>query len=510
MTKIKTILSLITTKVSLFLAFIMLALLVFLTTGAVEHVNLLTYEDMPVLYQWNALYKIIGIILLSLIGPGILIFFQKIKKETLITVISFLFSSAFGLWWIIVDEFPIAGDARAVSDMARAIAYSTDMSDFVDYFDTYANQRGIVLLEALFYKAFHDKAYIVLRLLNLAMILATIYTFSLIAYDIWNDEKIMLMTRILLSMFLPFTLFTNLVYGTIPSIFLLVLGFKLALNLCKNGHIINTVLTTLCFTLAMFIYQGAMIAVLATIIYILFIGTQKPSFNIVLTAVLLVLSMVFTGKIANGLFNTITGLDLGKGMPAIAWIYMGLSAGDGANGAGSYNNIHAIAYENNNYDSAQTSSYCAKEIINVLSEYLTGKRPLFFFYEKTRCQWTNSLFDSTQITQFPSYEKFVLTDKYRNLLMGKEMLALILFSDLFQMLIYLLAFLWLLRSIITKKYSSGAFLLIIFFIGGFLFQLMWEQKARYCMPYFMALIPLAACELTRFAHSKDDKNADRN
>ncbi len=479
-------------KVSLTLAFFILSLLVYLSTGAVEHVNLMTYEDMPVLYLWNAPLRIVLVIMLALVTSSIAIGLYKLRRNTIITL---LVPAIFGIWWILVDEFPVAGDARAVADMAKAIAYNTDPTPYRDYINTYANQRGIVLIEALFYKIFNSNAYIILRFLNLAMILVTIQAISLIAFEIWHNEKIVILSRILLALFVPFVLFTNLVYGTVPSIFLLVIGFFFSLRMYREDRILYSVLSFLCFTLAMFIYQGAMIAVLAIVIYLLFMEKIPRSKKPLITAAFLIVSMLFTSKFASFLFNAITGLELGKGMPAISWIYMGLSAGNGVNGAGSYNNAHAIAYELNNHDPSSASSYCKNKIIEIIGEYLTGKRPLFFFYEKTRCQWTNSMFDSTQITQFPSYDNFVLTDGYRHLLSGKIMQGIILFADIFQLMVYILAFLWLVRAFIRKDAPRKVILLVIFFIGGFLFQLMWEQKARYCMPYFMMLIPLAACEL---------------
>ena len=502
----------------------------YLVTGPVEHVNLMTYEDMPVLYLWNPPLKILFVVLLAILTAGMTIALHKLQstnkchnytapshtnkensptnactnntspnRNLLITTLTLLPPAIFGIWWVLVDEFPVAGDARAVADMAKAIAYGTDTSEYIDYINTFANQRGIVILEALFYKVFNDNAYIILRFLNLAMILATIQALSLIAGEIWQDEKITILTRILLSLFVPFVLFANLVYGTVPSICLLVLGFLFALKLCRKNRVADAIFTVLSFTLAMYIYQGAMIAVLATIIYLLFMDKKVPSKKLLITAILLVLSMLFTGKIANFLFSFVTGLELGGGMPAIAWIYMGLSAGDGVNGAGSYNDSHSMAWQLNNFDTASTSSYCKSRTIEIIGEYLTGKRPLLFFYEKTRCQWTNSMFDSTQMTQFPSYENFVLTDSYRHLLSGKIMQTIILYADIFQMMVYLLAFLWVLRTLFKKDMPNKAALLVIFFVGGFLFQLMWEQKARYCMTYFMVLIPLAACELTQLA-----------
>lgn len=39
--------------------------------------------------------------------------------------------------------------------------------------------------------------------------------------------------------------------------------------------------------------------------------------------------------------------------------------------------------------------------------------------------------------------------------------------------------------------SSIRLLPFVYFIGGFLFQFIWEAKSRYCLPYFVFLIPVS-------------------
>ena len=70
MTNARNILSLIIEKVSLVLAFAALGFLTYLITGPVEHVNLMTYEDMPVLYLWKAPVKFLQVVVLSIFTAG--------------------------------------------------------------------------------------------------------------------------------------------------------------------------------------------------------------------------------------------------------------------------------------------------------------------------------------------------------------------------------------------------------------------------------------------------------
>ena len=142
MNNARNILSTIIEKISLVLAFAALGLLTYLVTGPVEHVNLMTYEDMPVLYLWNPPLKILFVVLLAILTAGMTIALHKLQstnkchnytapshtnkensptnactnntspnRNLLITTLTLLPPAIFGIWWVLVDEFPVAGDA---------------------------------------------------------------------------------------------------------------------------------------------------------------------------------------------------------------------------------------------------------------------------------------------------------------------------------------------------------------------------------------------------------------
>ena len=46
-----------------------------------------------------------------------------------------------------------------------------------------------------------------------------------------------------------------------------------------------------------------------------------------------------------------------------------------------------------------------------------------------------------------------------------------------------------------KDISNEAMLLLLCFIGGFLFHILWEGKSRYVIPYIVILIPLASVQI---------------
>ena len=64
----------------------------------------------------------------------------------------------------------------------------------------------------------------------------------------------------------------------------------------------------------------------------------------------------------------------------------------------------------------------------------------------------------------------------------------------------------------NKEITNNQILLIIIFIGGFLFHFLWEAKSRYIIPYIIILIPIASIGINKAVQKivefiKKEKNA---
>lgn len=60
-----------------------------------------------------------------------------------------------------------------------------------------------------------------------------------------------------------------------------------------------------------------------------------------------------------------------------------------------------------------------------------------------------------------------------------------------QLAIYTFSFIYVIAALRKKEITKHALLLILIFLGGYAFHLMWEAKARYIIVYNLALFPLA-------------------
>ncbi len=57
-----------------------------------------------------------------------------------------------------------------------------------------------------------------------------------------------------------------------------------------------------------------------------------------------------------------------------------------------------------------------------------------------------------------------------------------------------------------SKISKDSLLLVIIFTGGFVFQMLWEAKSRYIIPYIVILFPLIGIDNTKYIKEKIYKN----
>ncbi len=135
------------------------------------------------------------------------------------------------------------------------------------------------------------------------------------------------------------------------------------------------------------------------------------------------------------------------------------------------------------------------------------KYMLKFYNEKIVSMWTENTYMSIANNEnlYNKYEKIENKEKELKIEKFEYPLAV------YQKAIILLIFSCSLITIILKKdkLSSQEILLLLIFMGGFLFHIIWEAKSRYIIPYIVTLIPLASISLENI-NIKDRKNNEQD
>ena len=204
------------------------------------------------------------------------------------------------------------------------------------------------------------------------------------------------------------------------------------------------------------------------------------------------------------IYDSITGADPhASSVPVTCTIYMGITSTEGASGPGSQDGSYTDIFLENGGDGEAASRDAVSRIITVIGEYFSGKRSPIFFLEKIEYQWLDPTFGARKIIRMndvnlgdpPNSEAF--TAFYNSPLRD----IIFKFSIGAELAVYLGAFIAGIKTLRSLQKYHAAVLIQLYVIGGFAFQLLWESLSRYCLGYFILLIPQAVFglnELRRF------------
>lgn len=357
------------------------------------------------------------------------------------------------------------------------------------YLYTFPFQNGLVLLEVPFWLLLGEKAYLGIQVYNLILWYMAILGVCYLAKEYFGEGTAKL-TYISLLLFLPMWAYVTYCYGTVPGHFFSVLAMCFEHRYEKNGKWRELLFCGLCLFLAVMYKSNYEIFAIAVGIMLLLHGIRNKSWRSVAGVALVLAFVMAEVKCIPYVMHLITGADTGNGIPMIAWIAMGLKESNIA--PGWYNRFTVLAYEECQYDAAavvQMSISSMKDTLALFSENM--EYMIRFFCRKIASMWSSPEWECfTTINKMnvngtlPYWMKDILYNG------GVMNTALFFLFDVFQSVIYSLVLIHLLQT--GKKVRMEHGVLLITFLGGFIFHLFWEGKCQYSIPYFVLLFPYAA------------------
>lgn len=296
--------------------------------------------------------------------------------------------------------------------------------------------------------------------------------------------------------FFPLALMSGFLYASLAAVCLGLWGMYGVLRLCAGGSRWYWLLT-LCLPLAAVAYNGMLIFAAAAFCLLaaegIFGGKGRGGLlSMALPGALLLAACLLAVPAAEALFARLSGVPLGEGIPKSAWFVMGLTATDTNSGPGGFNSYTRLTFWENNADTAATDAAAMADLRAYLASWKVSARAnIAFLHEKVQTEWLDPWFGTLVSSCHPQ-----AGDRpagFAALLCGGSLLAP--------------AEAWL-RSLLPLVYGAGAVGSIwlaarrrgcvwaqgmaVCFLGGFLFQLVYENQSRYCFPYFLGLLPVAA------------------
>lgn len=437
----------------------------------------------------------------------------KIKIILLILVLAACF--IFQILWINVRKAKPCWDQWYVYDMAAHFSDIDYRYAYKDYYEKCPHQLGIVTFYVIIFKIFNTTDVSVLQYINALANVFTILGIILISKIIEKKYKTNKTKTLIASLlFTAVPLLSTFIYGDILAISFCTFATYFIMQYGNTRKTDYAIYSALCMLVACLVRKNSLIFLIAILIYVILCLLEEKKFNIknaVKTAGIIVIFLVmFSGpnKLIKNYWQQKLNLNFENELPAEIYLSYGINESERA--PGWYNSgIHMKAKELE----SSAKVYGQKLVKRRLKIFLKNPLDFFDFYiRKERAMWTENTYasflynNSANIWDF-SYQNGTQHQKVDKVLEKVENVAIILNKT-----VIILAFG---NAIITLiryrgKISKDVLLLAIIFTGGFIFQMMWEAKSRYIIPYIIILFPFIGIDNTECIKEKIYKIKGRN
>ena len=446
---------------------------------------------------WTVIFMAAALFVLFYAVKGILKCEKHRKRNvTVLLVFTCAYAAIYGILWAKACKYYMMWDPQLVSFWANQLA--NGMNDVsasdIDYLTSYPHQIGLIALMEQIYRWFGWENYHAFQALNAVGAGATVYLGYRIIRLITERLEPAVYFLLLMLCCHPFYIYVSYVYGEVLSVVLSLLAIYALLFYLRERKKRFIILMAIALTFACLVRSNCYIVVAAVgCVLIVKMVSEKTLRHGIAFVVCLGLFLVSHTMLLR-VYEERLNISLDEGMPTILWVAMGLQEG-GSDGlereAGWYNGFAWDVFVDETNRDQQLSKERASEAISESAEKFL-KEPSYafdFFRRKISSQWNEPTYACLQETNRRREERPALLDR---LYKGDLWKPFVRVMDVYQSLVYMGALFYLL-FMIRKKIPVESLSLFIIMIGGFLFYVFWEAKSRYILPYFMALIPMAAC-----------------
>ena len=470
-----------------------------------------TMYDTPeiIVFETDSFIKNV-IAIVMVIGLGVLVRHNKFNKPINNNVLL----CAIGVIVTGYLCFVLSTQLQLISDQWYCFTSATEFlnGDYYSwlpegYAERYPNQNGLIVFFILIQLVFGKGNYIVVQIINLVgAVLGAVFMakISELAFSLKNKR----LTTLLMLMYAPTMLYITFTYGTILGLSLSVIGIYCQMKFITSNKWKYCIATALCLSVAVMLKSNYLIVLVASVLVYCFYAIAKKNWRCILALLGVV---VFYLAISNGVtlfIETVTNAEVGKGVPTMAWITMGVSESGMA--PGWYNGYNRQLYINSGFNSEIAHEKATSDFFERVGYFM--ENPAYtvnFFGKKVLSMWCEPTFQSIWIQQVKGHP-YEFPKLVSSLLTYGEPLNTFYWSffDILQTLIYFFSAVFIYFK--YKKLEVYQLLPAIIIIGGFIFHLFWEGKGQYSMTYFYLLIPYAISgfsELTKFINEKFTKKS---
>lgn len=456
----------------------------------------LSYEKAEVMkdnFLLNLVYLLLFIAFLFMLNICENRMGQKTKKilSTLLIVLATLWIIVVGFWWITsVDRKP-ESDPLYVS--SGAYYFTQDLYFSLNpeggYFAMYSHQLPLAALMELLFHILGSFRYSVYQALNVLFTGGiTVFGYLMVRE---KSKKLCCSVGYVFTVVncFPLVLYSSWVYGEIPCLFSTFFAGWTLYKYIKHKKGLWLLGTVFGLTMATATRQNAIIIIIAFcllgIVYVL----HKMDMKILVAIFASIICPILVYMGVFHMYEIRSGYDHVQGIPASAHIEMGLS--ESVLGYGAYDNSSVELFSEVEFDSKKTDAIERERIVEDIEQFIANPQyARVFFREKILSQWNNPLFQSMFFTTYYTEKNMPEQGTFVYKISNDYYFGILQYSNVIQMIIYFGVFLYFVLAI-DKENNVLQHLFAVALIGGFLFSIIWEAKARYMFPYYVMMLPMA-------------------
>lgn len=440
--------------------------------------------------------NILGLGLAMLVMVGLFALEQHLSVRTqtwvmrsMIAVLS-LWVGVCGIIWITsADRQPVGDQAFIYGGASYFIEGGYFFLEKNGYCDMWPHQLGLIAVVELLFRFVGTYNYFALQIISVGLTVGISILGYLLVRFMSDHMAVVLAYCILMFACLPMFFYTGWVYGDIPGTF-----FMMATAYCllkyrrsKNWHYLPIMVFNV--VMAVLVRQNSLIMLIALCltagIYTILQRDKKLFLALVLSALLPGLAYAGIYK----MYEVRSGIGPLGGIPAVSYLAMGMQ--ESRFGYGWYSEYCKEVYWASDSDPKLAAEVSWQDVKARWEVFKNDPSYAWHFYrEKVLSQWNQPLYQSLFFSAQYFEGKEPAPDSIDAKIHGQYMPTILAICDRIQFIVYFGMMCYFLFAV-KKGSNILQHMLAATVIGGFFFSIIWEAKARYVLPYYIMIYPMA-------------------
>lgn len=347
------------------------------------------------------------------------------------------------------------------------------------------------------------ESYHLIQYINVVFLLLILLWGYQISDCLFESQRINLYTIIVMNLFFPLVFYVNFVYGEMGTIAASMCSIWGVLKWIKTGKKRYAVVGVVAMMFALMLRLNMIIVAIALVMVLCILGVREKSWRALVLAVALMILPLANIQLIEWTYGLRSGFEVGDGIPVTVNVAMGMQ--QSWQGAGAYNAYNHITFWNCGGDSEAATLVAKEDIAKRIEEFRADLGMMRYFYQsKIWEQWNVGSFGSLIMTNHFEAAPFPPAQEIYG---GKLQVPVQNWMERYLFVIYFAALIYCVYGIIYEKDLRKTILPMIL-IGGMIFSLLWEAKARYVFPYVVILMPTVAAGI-HMCHFGVEKTVSR-